>query len=291
MRIARALPSKPQDFLPIDLTLFFCRKSGILAPLCNDSSVASYWKVCKTSIHQVVASTIITHHRKVFLVNLATHTVKSLLKQSLESLSASTMQLSISMLREFVAVLIDTSILTIYQIHNDEAELLKIEFIEGNGKIVGVFSETSREFWVLDRGFCGQKFLIQPGDPDPFYCSRLCRLCRGSKFGAPTVCECACNKLLVGTDTGNLVAYDWFGELPVTCGTSHKPITALSLSPDHTLCLVSETDGEVCVVNVESFEAKRFARKSVKVKFISPIALLEDSGKELSHLAAADSKL
>jgi hypothetical protein len=189
---------------------------------------------------------------------------------------------------EFVTVLIVTSILTIYHIHNDEAELLKIEFIEGNGKTVGVFSETSREFWIVDSGFCGQKFVIQPGDPDPFYRSRLCRLCPGSKLGAPTVCECACNKLLVGTDTGNLVACDWFGELPVTCELSHKPINSLSLSPDHTLCLVSDTDGEVCVVNVESYEAKRLAGKSVKVKFISPTALLENSGKELSHRAAAN---
>jgi hypothetical protein len=135
MRIARALPSKPQDFLPIDSTLFFGCKLGILALIRSDSSVANYYKLCNTSIHQVVsvseqlviASTIVAHHPKVFLVNLASHTVKSLLKQPLESLSASSVQLSISVSREFVTVLIDTSILTIYHIHNDEAELLKID--------------------------------------------------------------------------------------------------------------------------------------------------------------------
>jgi WD40 repeat protein len=281
VRITRPLPPKPSCFSAADSTVFFAAGQMVTV------EAKKFYQICDSPISNLVAispevliaSTVANGHPRVFLANFKDAVVRAVLRQSLEIL-ASRVEVSVSLSREFVAVLLDSSILAIYHLEND-LSLLKIEILEVNGNAIGTFSENSREFWIVDRTFCGQKYQIRVGDAEQVYKSRICRLGRANRLGAPVVCDSACNKLLIGTDIGSLVICDWLGQAPVACEVSHKPITMLSLSPDHTHCVVVDAEGQVALVNVESAQITRFSVRSTFLKFLDSTTLIDIS--ELTH--------
>jgi hypothetical protein len=259
----------------------------------NCSSLRTYFRLPDTAITSlvgisdevIVVVTLANGHLHGFLINLEFRTVKSILRQSLSALCASSAALTASVSRDYLSVLIDSTVLALYHLTGGDAVLLTIEVLETLGPTFGAFSENSREFWIIDSSFYGQKY--QLSHVEPCYRVRVSQL-GNPKIGTPSAVAAAFNKFIIGTHNGHVVICDWTGEAPTDISVSHKPITAITRSPDHALCALMDSDGGVWLIQLESLAVSKLTSHSHILRFVSVNILLELSTCGLTFHAARD---
>jgi hypothetical protein len=246
--------------------------------------------LCKTRLQQIVAlsddSLIATAlsetGQHVFLVHLPTRTIRSVLKESLERLTQTPITIAKSASGEFFVLIISCAILLFYHVVNGEPHLLRTELCPPKQTLVGCFADDTNDVSLIDNEWIGEKFRVDLGSSEPVYRTRMSRFARGGKLGSPTICQSASGRIIVGTDSGNLVICDWSGEANIVLELSHRPIADISVSPDCRCAIVSDAERGVALVNLETVVATQFEEKTAGVRFMSQSIVLENSGAHMN---------
>ena len=302
-KIMRNVATKPKHFVSIDSTLAFGCKNGVFmtSGYCdriNTCSMKMFFKVCLANLDQIVAVDpnrfIITafgdERQRVFFVDIARREITSLLKSSLEMLAQWPVKISTSISREYVAIIVANTTLCFYFMDGAGCHLIKTLFL-GPGPNFGTFSESSREYWVVNGKLIAEKYVIDQNSREIVEKKSTIILAKASQIGVPTSCTCSHNKFIVGTEGGS-VAILSPSESPLLASINDRGITDVVLSPDHQCCYVRDVKGQKAWINLETLDVAKSENRCDELKFANSNELITRSGYVLnlcdsSHLVQA----
>jgi hypothetical protein len=284
---------KPRDFGVAHPNLFLVGKCGLLSltdqyRAINGCSVTKLFQVSKDVLGQVIVLSsdlflVTTENteagQQLYLINLALSSVRPLLKRSLETLSTSPMSITKSSSGEFFVVVIACAVILVFQIRNGDAVLLKTAMSEEQENLIPCFSGEST-FSLIHGDFQAEKFEIDPTRSPPIHRSRISYLAFPDKLGLPLVCQAVSNKILIGTDSGNLVLCDWGGEAPIVIELKARAIVEIYVAPACRSAIVTDSTGDLFDVDLAlpTITSHQFQQEVGIVKFFSAHLVLDCSG-------------
>jgi hypothetical protein len=296
MHLLRGAPSTVTDFAASGpKPVFGCRTGVVVGYEQRDRYGGwppdTFYEFFRTGISQVAEVSdglfvIVTHdggRNRTFFWNVGRKKLDSMFTNALAALEAASVQISVAREQQMIATLIDYATLALFRVQGGGAKLIKVEYLDTQGRAIGCFSTDGTEYWTVDREFSVHKFTVSPQTGDFLYLSRIVQMAPGRKIGGPSVCAPIRGSFLIGTETGHLLLCAWTGAAPAVVEVSKKPLQSLSLSPDEESAIICDADSVVTSFDLKTLAIARCPAKSHLVRFVAPGFVLDAAGRELNY--------